>query len=99
MLGACDLALLYDAPHNYIWKQQIDGEDYYIHRKCSAVPAAAREMAGTAFAYYGEPVMIPGSMGSSSYSAARTGKPRCALQCKPRRRTAKSRGDAIKGKR
>ncbi|MFR2693162.1 MAG: RtcB family protein [Enterocloster bolteae] len=32
-------------------------------------------MEGTPFAYYGEPVMIPGSMGSSSYLMRGMGNP------------------------
>ena len=33
VLGKCNMDLLYDAPHNYIWKKQINGKAYYIHRK------------------------------------------------------------------
>lgn len=67
VLGQCDMELLYDAPHNYIWKKRINGENYYLHRKGACCAGGCEEMEGTEFAYYGEPVMIPGSMGSSSY--------------------------------
>ncbi len=97
VLGACDLALLYDAPHNYIWKQQIDGEDYYIHRKGACCARGCEEMAGTAFAYYGEPVMIPGSMGSSSYLLRGLGNRDALCSASHGAGRQKSRGDAIKG--
>lgn len=30
--------LLYDSPHNFIWKEEMEGRNYFIHRKgaCSA---------------------------------------------------------------
>ncbi len=34
------MELLYDASHNYIWKKEIAGEDYYVHR-CSDMTAGA----------------------------------------------------------
>lgn len=59
VLGGCDMQLLYDAPHNFIWKKQVDGQDYFIHRKGACCAGGCEEMEGTEFAYYGEPVMIP----------------------------------------
>ncbi|GBC63026.1 RtcB family protein [Desulfonema ishimotonii] len=67
VLGESDMKLIYDAPHNLIW-EEITGELYeYIHRK-GATPAYGYEvMNDSEFAYYGEPVIVPGSMGAPSY--------------------------------
>ena len=54
-------------------------------------------MTGTEFAYYGEPVMIPGSMGSSSYLLRGLGSPDCLWSASHGAGRKKSRGDAIKG--
>ena len=97
VLGECEMNLLYDAPHNYIWKKQIGGEDYYIHRKGACCAGGCEEMAGTEFAYYGEPVMIPGSMGSSSYLLRGLGNPDSLWSASHGAGRKKSRGDAIRG--
>lgn len=97
VLGECNMELLYDAPHNYIWKKQIAGEDYYIHRKGACCAGGCEEMEGTEFAYYGEPVMIPGSMGSSSYLLRGLGSPDSLWSASHGAGRKKSRGDAIKG--
>ncbi len=97
VLGACDLELLYDAPHNYIWKKQIGGEDYFIHRKGACCAGGCEEMTGTAYAYYGEPVMIPGSMGSSSYLLRGLGNPDALWSASHGAGRQKSRGEAVKG--
>lgn len=75
VLGEFAMELLYDAPHNYIWKKQIGGEVHYIHRKGACCAGGCGEMEGTEFAWYGEPVMIPGFMGSSSYLLRGLGNP------------------------
>lgn len=97
VLGACDLELLYDAPHNYIWKKQIGGEEYFIHRKGACCARGCEEMTGTAFAYYGEPVMIPGSMGSSSYLLRGLGNLDALWSASHGAGRQKSRGEAVKG--
>ncbi len=97
VLGECNIELLYDAPHNYIWKKQIAGEEYYIHRKGACCAGGCEEMEGTEFAYYGEPVMIPGSMGSSSYLLRGLGNPDSLWSASHGAGRKKSRGDAIKG--
>lgn len=97
VLGECHMDLLYDAPHNYIWKKQINGEDYYIHRKGACCARGCEEMQDTEFAYYGEPVMIPGSMGSSSYLLRGLGNPDSLWSASHGAGRKKSRGEAIKG--
>lgn len=60
--------LVYDAPHNLIWR---DGEAW-VHRK-GACPAMGCDLARSPLAdddparYLGDPVIIPGSMGSASF--------------------------------
>lgn len=64
-----DFPLLYDSPHNMIWQEG----DTYLHRK-GATPARGLEaMQHTPFRYTGEPVLVPGSMGSSSFVLAGQG--------------------------
>lgn len=53
--------LVFDAPHNLVWD---DGDGRMIHRK-GACPADGP--AGDADFPWGHPVIIPGSMGASSY--------------------------------
>ena len=89
--------MVYDAPHNYIWKKQISGEEYYIHRKGACCAGGWEEMEGTPFAYYGEPVMIPGSMGSSSYLLRGLGNPDSLWSASHGAGRKKSRGEAIRG--
>ena len=97
VLGEFDMELLYDAPHNYIWKKRIDGEEYYIHRKGACCAGGCEEMEGTESACYGEPVMIPGSMGSSSYLLRGLGNPEALWSASHGAGRKKSRGDAIRG--
>jgi tRNA-splicing ligase RtcB len=61
--------LVYDAPHNLIWDE---GEGRMLHRK-GATPAQGIAAPGSPFAYTGRPVIIPGSMGASSYLLAGQG--------------------------
>ncbi|GAA3938059.1 RtcB family protein [Actinomadura viridis] len=70
--GALSSRLLYDAPHNLFWR---DG-DRVVHRK-GATPAGGHEpMAGGPFAMWGEPVIVPGSMGAASFVLRGRGHPR-----------------------
>ncbi len=61
--------LVYDAPHNLIWAQ---GNGQFVHRK-GATPALGIDPHGGPFAYTGRPVIIPGSMGASSFLLAGEG--------------------------
>lgn len=73
-LGDFDCQLLYDSGHNMLWEEEIDGETCFIHRKGACSARAARELQNTPFAWTGEPVLIPGSMGASSFILAGKGK-------------------------
>lgn len=73
VLGDFDLPLIYDAPHNLLWREGEGADARVVHRK-GACPARGYEaMSGTEFECFGEPVMVPGSMGASSYVLAGQG--------------------------
>ena len=63
IFGVCEFNLLYDAPHNLVWPH----DKQFLHRKGACPARGYDQMADTAFAYYGEPVLIPGSMGAASF--------------------------------
>lgn len=92
-----EMKLLYDSPHNYIWKKEVDGRECLIHRKGACSARGMEEMADTPFAYYGEPVMIPGSMGSSSYLLKGRGNPEALWSASHGAGRRLSRGEAIHG--
>ncbi|WP_412539015.1 RtcB family protein [Longispora sp. K20-0274] len=56
--GDLDASLVYDAPHNLLWPS----DDVVVHRK-GATPAGGYSLD----APFGEPVIVPGSMGAASY--------------------------------
>ncbi|OWK36792.1 RtcB family protein [Fimbriiglobus ruber] len=89
--------LVYDAPHNFIWKDEVDGEAVAVHRK-GATPARGFEaMAGTPFAYTGEPVLVPGSMGASSFVMVGQGNAESMASASHGAGRILSRGDAMRG--
>lgn len=72
-IGPTTFDLLYDAPHNMVWREYTTAGERIVHRK-GACPARGLEaMQGTPFGYYGEPVLVPGSMGASSFILAGNG--------------------------
>jgi tRNA-splicing ligase RtcB len=71
--GETESELLYDAPHNLVWEEEIDGEKVFLHRKGATPARGVEALAGTPFAFYGEPVLVPGSMGASSFLLAGMG--------------------------
>lgn len=92
-----DFRLLYDAPHNFIWREERGGEEWAIHRKGSCPARGYAEMAGTPFEYFGEPVLVPGSMGASSFVMAGQGNPEALSSASHGAGRALSRGDAARG--
>ena len=67
VIGAVETQMIYDAPHNLMWENEGSAGNLFLHRK-GATPARGYEsMDGTAYAYWGEPVIVPGSMGAASY--------------------------------
>lgn len=92
--GESESSLLYDAPHNYLWRE---ASGQVVHRK-GACPARGYDaMAHTEFAYTGEPVLVPGSMGTSSFLLAGRGNPESLSSASHGAGRALSRGDALRG--
>jgi len=61
------LTALYDLAHNIAKFERHKGQRLLIHRKGAARAFAAERMKGTPFAGVGQPVLVPGSMGTASY--------------------------------
>ena len=61
------LTTLYDLAHNIAKFENHKGQRLLIHRKGAARAFAAKRMRGTPFARVGQPVLVPGSMGTASY--------------------------------
>lgn len=97
VLGDVGMSLVYDAPHNLTWSEEMDGEAVVVHRKGACPSRGYEAMQGTPFAYYGEPVLVPGSMGSSSFVLAGQGNSEALWSASHGAGRALSRGDALKG--
>ncbi len=65
--------LVYDAPHNLLWET---GDGQVVHRKGATTAGGYAEMAGGPYEMWGEPVIVPGSMGAASYVLRGRGNPR-----------------------
>lgn len=65
-----EVHLLYDVPHNMAKQERQGGTDLWVHRKGATRAFSPERMAGTPFEKTGQPVLIPGSMGSFSYILA-----------------------------
>ncbi len=85
--------LLYDAPHNLIWQDQQGA----LHRKGATPARGYTAMQDTPFAYHGQPVLIPGSMGASSFIMAGTGNPANLESASHGAGRIYSRGEAMRG--
>jgi tRNA-splicing ligase RtcB len=64
--------LVYDAPHNLLW-QEADG--HVVHRKGATPAGGHAEVAGGPYEMWGEPVIVPGSMGAASFVLRGHGEP------------------------
>jgi tRNA-splicing ligase RtcB len=95
--GEVQFSLLYDAPHNFLWRDVVDGEQVIIHRKGACPARGFESMTGTPFEYYGEPVLVPGSMGASSFVLAGQGNSGSLCSASHGAGRSLSRGDALKG--
>ena len=65
-----NLELLYDVPHNMAKLEDHGGAKLWVHRKGATRAFSGIRMSGTRFEKTGQPVLIPGSMGSCSYLLA-----------------------------
>ncbi|WP_205623668.1 RtcB family protein [Desulfogranum japonicum] len=95
--GQVEFSLIYDSPHNLVWRETINGESCFIHRKGACPANGLNEMVNTPFEYYGEPVMVPGSMGASSYLLAGQGNQESIRSASHGAGRVLSRGKALKG--
>ena len=59
--------LVYDVPHNIAKFEKHSGKMLLVHRKGATRSFGPGRMRGTSFADTGQPVLIPGSMGTASY--------------------------------
>ena len=55
--------LVYDAPHNVIWKEG----DIFRHRKGACPARGVGQLGGSPYQWLGEPVILPGSMGDGTW--------------------------------
>ncbi|MBP7654032.1 RtcB family protein [Candidatus Dependentiae bacterium] len=62
-----ELPTLYDVSHNILKIEKYNGKDYFVHRKGATRAFSSEFMKNTRFENTGQPVLIPGSMGTSSY--------------------------------
>jgi len=67
IMGDVELPLLYDVPHNIAKEEDHLGRSIVVHRKGATRAFGPKRMSGTSFGRTGQPVLIPGSMGTSSY--------------------------------
>ena len=95
--GDVSSSLLYDAPHNMLWREGQGADELYLHRKSACPARDALALHDTPFEYTGEPVLVPGSMGSSSFIMVGQGNPEALWSASHGAGRALSRGDASKG--
>ncbi len=79
IFGNIPMPTVYDVPHNMAKLEEYDGEMLWVHRKGATRAFPPSRMKGTEFAQTGQPVLIPGSMGTSSYVLAGIEESREAL--------------------
>lgn len=95
--GELDAKLLYDAPHNLVWPEKTDCGTIYIHRKGACPARGMEQMSGTPFEFHGEPVLVPGSMGASSFILRGLGNAASLQSASHGAGRILSRGDALQG--
>ena len=65
--GDIPMPIIYDVPHNMAKLEEHFGQKLWVHRKGATRAFGPSRMAGTKYADCGQPVLIPGSMGTASY--------------------------------
>ncbi|RKY23523.1 MAG: hypothetical protein DRP62_05760, partial [Planctomycetota bacterium] len=73
MFGPTPLKLIYDVPHNMAKLETHQGRRLWVHRKGATRAFGPERMTGTIFAKTGQPIIIPGSMGTASFLLVGTG--------------------------
>jgi len=67
LYGDMALPIIYDVAHNIAKLEEHFGQRVWVHRKGATRAFPKSRMGGTVFADVGQPVLIPGSMGTASY--------------------------------
>ncbi len=67
LYGEMALPIIYDVAHNIAKLEEHFGVEVWVHRKGATRAFPKSRMAGTVYADVGQPVLIPGSMGTASY--------------------------------
>jgi len=96
VLGEADMHLVYDAPHNLVRREQTSSGTRFLHRKGACPARGMDSMAETRFAFHGEPVLVPGSMGASSFVLAGLGNSDALSSASHGAGRVLSRGEALK---
>lgn len=91
-----DCQLLYDSGHNMLWKEEKEGKTTFVHRKGACPARGPEQLQGTPYQWTGEPVLIPGSMGASSFILAGKGCPESLCSTSHGAGRSLSRGDSLK---
>lgn len=73
MFGPTPLHLVYDVAHNMAKLETHEGERLWVHRKGATRAFGQKRMTETIFEKSGQPIIIPGSMGTASYLLVGTG--------------------------
>lgn len=73
MFGPTPLALVYDLAHNMAKLETHSGSRFWVHRKGATRAFGPERMANSLFAETGQPIIIPGSMGTASFLLTGTG--------------------------
>lgn len=73
MFGPTPLQLVYDVAHNMAKLETHQGERLWVHRKGATRAFGQKRMTGSIFEKTGQPIIIPGSMGTASYLLVGTG--------------------------
>ncbi|HEX3046967.1 MAG TPA: RtcB family protein, partial [Bacillota bacterium] len=94
--GEKESRLLYDTPHNFVWEEELDGNPIYLHRKGACPARGIDQLTGTFYGSFGEPVLVPGSMGSASYIMAGLGNSDSLWSASHGAGRSLSRGQALK---
>jgi tRNA-splicing ligase RtcB len=73
MFGPTPLQLVYDVAHNMAKLETHQDERLWVHRKGATRAFGQKRMADTIFEKTGQPIIIPGSMGTASFLLVGTG--------------------------
>jgi tRNA-splicing ligase RtcB len=73
MFGPTPLQLVYDVAHNMAKLETHEGQRLWVHRKGATRAFGQKRMADTIFEKTGQPIIIPGSMGTASFLLVGTG--------------------------